>query len=40
MMRDGMGGMIWGMGRFGLLITAIVALAVASLIKYLMSKRK
>ena len=34
-MMDGMGGMMWGMGLFGLLILALVILLIAALIKYL-----
>jgi hypothetical protein len=33
-MFDGMNGMMWGMGFFGLLLVAVVLLAVAALIKY------
>lgn len=31
----GTGSMMWGMGLFGLLVTAILILAVAALVKYL-----
>jgi hypothetical protein len=36
-MMDGFGGMGWGMGLYGLLIIAVLILAVAALIKYLRS---
>lgn len=32
---SGMGGMMWGMGLFWLLILALVVLGIAALIKYL-----
>ncbi len=37
MMQDMMdcGAMMWGMGLFGLLLVAVVVLAIAALIKYL-----
>lgn len=34
-MMDEMGGMMWGMGLFGLLILILVILLIAALIKYL-----
>ena len=34
-MMDGMGGMMWGMGLFGLLILALIILLISALIKYL-----
>lgn len=34
-MTNGMGGMMWGMGLFGLLILMLVILLIAALIKYL-----
>ena len=37
-MMDGMmngGGMMWGMGLFGLLLIALLVLAAAALVKYL-----
>ena len=40
MMDDGMGGMMWGMGLFGLLGAAVLVLAIVALIKYLLSGRK
>ena len=40
MMHDGTGGMMWGMGLFGLLGVAVLALAIAALIKYLLAGRK
>ena len=40
MMHDGMGGMMWGMGLFGLLGVAVLVLAIAALIKYLLAGRK
>ena len=35
-----MGGMTWGMGLFGLHGLAVLVLALAALIKYLLSTRK
>jgi hypothetical protein len=35
MMSGGMGGMMWGMGLFGLLVLALIVLGVAALVKYL-----
>jgi hypothetical protein len=40
MMHDGMGAMMWGMGLFGLLVLAVLVLANAALVKYLLSSRK
>ena len=40
MMHDGMGPMMWGMGLFGLLVLAVLVLAIAALVKYLLSNRK
>lgn len=37
MMDDGMGGMMWGIGLFGLLGVAVLVLAIAALIEYLWS---
>lgn len=35
MMGDGtMGGMMWGMGLFGLITVAVVVLLIAALVKY------
>ena len=34
MMHDMMGGMMWGMGLFGLVVLVLVLLAVAALFKY------
>ena len=40
MMNDMMGGgMIWGMGFFGLLIVIVLVLAVIALAKYIFSRR-
>lgn len=33
-MMSGMGGVMWGMGLVGLLLTIVVVLAIAALIKY------
>ena len=33
-----MGGMMWGMGLVGLLVLVLVALGIAALIKFLLSK--
>lgn len=41
-MMDGMmngGGMMWGMGLFGLLLIVLIVLAVAALVKYLFFSR-
>jgi hypothetical protein len=38
-MHDGMGGMMWGMGLVGLLILIVLVLAIAALIKYLVSDK-
>ncbi len=40
MMHDGMGAMMWKMGLFGLLVLAVLVLAIAALVKYLLSSRK
>lgn len=40
MMDNGMDGMMWGMGLFGLLGVAVLVLAIAALIKYLLAGRK
>ena len=40
MMDNGMGRMMWGMGFFGLLGVAVLVLAIAALIKYLLAGRK
>lgn len=37
-MLNGMEGMGWGMGLFGLLVAILLVLGVAALIKYLMSR--
>ena len=34
-MMNGMGGMMWGMGLFWLVILVLVLLAIAALVKYL-----
>ena len=34
-MMNGSGGMLWGMGLFGLLVIALLLLAAAALVKYL-----
>lgn len=34
-MMDGMGGMMWGMGFFGLLVAILLVLGIAALVKYL-----
>jgi len=39
MMHDGMGGMMWGMGLGGLLVVVVLVLAIAALIKYLLSRK-
>lgn len=39
-MMNGMEGMGWGMGLFGLLVLVLLILGVAALVKYLMSGRK
>jgi len=39
-MMDGMSGMGWGMGWFGLLILFVLVLGVAALLKYLFWHRK
>jgi hypothetical protein len=39
MMHDGMAGMMWGMGIVGLLILLVLVLAIAALIKYLVSRK-
>ncbi|MGJ3263501.1 MAG: hypothetical protein ACFE0R_09730 [Salinarimonas sp.] len=36
-MGDGMGGWMWGMGLWGLLLVVLVVLVIAALIKYLRS---
>ena len=36
-MKNGMEGMGWGMGVFGLLVAVVIILAVAALVKYLLS---
>ena len=33
-MRDGMGGMMWGMGLLWLLVIIVLVLGVAALVKY------
>ena len=38
-MMNGMGGMMWGMGLFGLFVLIVLGLAAAALIKYLLSNR-
>jgi len=39
MMQDMMsGGMMWGMGLFGLLVLVLVVLGIAALLKFLFSK--
>jgi tellurite resistance protein TehA-like permease len=38
-MMDGMGGMMWGAGLLWLLLTVVLFLAAAALIKYLRSDR-
>ena len=39
-MMDGMGWMMGGMGLIGLLVAAVLVLAIAALVKYLMSGRR
>jgi hypothetical protein len=39
-MMDGMEGMGWGMGLVGWLVIILVVLAIAALVKYLMSGQK
>lgn len=41
-MMDGLGhgGMMWGMGFFGLVVVALLVLGIAALVKYLSSKRR
>ena len=40
MMQDGMGGgMMWGMGLFGLLVIIVLVLAAIALAKYVFSRR-
>jgi len=40
MMQDGMGGgMMWGMGFFGLLVIIVLVLAAIALAKYVFSRR-
>jgi hypothetical protein len=39
-MMNGMEGMGWGMGLFGLLVLVLLVLGIAALAKYLMSDRK
>ena len=39
MMHDGMDGMMWGMGLGGLLVVVVLVLAIAALIKYLLSRK-
>jgi hypothetical protein len=34
-MMDHMGGMMWGMGLFGLLVLVVLVLGLAALVKYL-----
>ncbi|MEQ9180467.1 MAG: hypothetical protein RIF44_17385 [Nitratireductor sp.] len=36
-MMNGLGGMMWGMGLFGLLVLIVLGLGAAALIKYLLS---
>ena len=40
MMMNGMEGMGWGMGLFGLLVVAFLVLGIAAFVKYLMAGRK
>jgi hypothetical protein len=41
MMNDmGMGGMMWGMGLFGLLVLVLLVLGIAALVKYLFRDRR
>ena len=40
MIMNGMEGMGWGMGLFGLLVLVVLVLGVAALTKYLMSDRE
>jgi len=35
MMSGGTGGMMWGMGLFGLVVLALIVLGVAALVKYI-----
>ena len=37
---EGMGGMMWGMGLFWLLILVLVVLGVAALAKYVFSRKR
>lgn len=38
-MMDGMGGMMWGAGLLWLLLTVVLVLGAAALVKYLLSDR-
>ena len=40
MMDNSMGGMMWGMSLVGVLGVAVLVLAIAALIKYLLAGRK
>lgn len=39
-MMEGMGGMMWGMGLFGLLLLILVILLIAALVKYLFLEKR
>ena len=39
-MMDGMGGMMWGVGLFGLLLLLLLILVIAVLVKYLLPRKR
>lgn len=39
-MMEGMGGMMWGMGIFWILILVLVVLGIVALAKYISSKKR
>ena len=39
-MMDTMGGMMWGMGLFGILLLIILVLVIAVLVKYLLPRKQ
>lgn len=39
-MMDAMGGMIWGMGLFWLLVLVLLVLGIAALVKYIFGGRR